>query len=78
MGIPGDLSNKRVTDAEKKILDIAKKYDKVAGIHVVDPNPNLVSEKRKMGYNFIAVGTDFLYLGNSCINVMKKIRKGRE
>ena len=75
LGIPGDLKNKKVLIAEKKVLDAAKKYGKSAGIHVVEPDAKLVSDKINLGYNFIAVGTDFLFLGNACRDTMNKIKK---
>lgn len=75
INIPGDLNNKKVVNLEKEVLKAGKKYGKTAGIHVVEPNPDLVLEKIDLGYNFIAVGTDFLFLRKSCIGTMEKIKK---
>jgi len=74
LGISGELNNSKVLDAEKIVLKSAKKYNKIAGIHVVEPDAKLVIEKINLGYKFIAIGTDFLFLGNSCKNIMNKIR----
>ncbi len=75
LGIPGDLKNEKVIAAEKKVLNAVKKHDKIAGIHVVQPDPDLVFKKISMGYNFIAIGTDFLFLGNACEKIMNEVRR---
>lgn len=74
LGIHGELNNSKVLDAEKIVLKAAKKYNKIAGIHVVNIDIKLVIEKINLGYKFIAIGTDFLFLGNSCKSIMNKIR----
>ena len=74
LGIAGELNHKKVLDAEKVVLNASKKYDKIAGIHVVEPDVNLTLEKIKNGYKFIAVSIDFLFLGNSCIDTMNEIK----
>lgn len=73
LGIPGDLNNKKLLDIEKKVLNASKKYNKIAGIHVIEPDAKLVIEKINLGYKFIAVSTDFLFLGNACKNMMNEI-----
>lgn len=72
---PGELNDKKVLDAEKMVLKSAKKYGKIAGIHVVEPKSKLVLEKIKMGYKFVAISTDFLFLGNASTNIMTEIKK---
>jgi 2-keto-3-deoxy-L-rhamnonate aldolase RhmA len=74
LGIPGELDDKKVLDAEKKVLNASKKYGKAAGIHVVPPDVDLTLEKINNDYKFIAVSVDFLFLGNFCIDTMKKIK----
>ena len=74
MGIPGDLNNEKVIEAEQKVLQIAKKYGKIAGFHVVEPDIDLTLQKIKMGYRFIAESIDFLFLGNYCMETMNAIK----
>lgn len=74
LGIAGDLNHDKVLDAEKKVLEVSKKYGKIAGIHVVKPDVNSTLDKIRMGYRFIAVSIDFLFLGDACINTMDEIR----
>lgn len=73
LGIPGDLNNKKVLDVEKIIMNSAKKYGKIAGIHSVQPDARSALSKINLGYKFIAIGTDFLFLGNSCKNILQEI-----
>lgn len=75
LGIPGDLNHDKLLDAERKVLEASKKYGKIAGIHVVEPDADLTLEKIKAGYKFIALSIDFLFLGNACINTMNEIAK---
>ena len=75
MGIPGDLNNKKVIDAEKKVIESAKNHGIIAGIHSIDPNVKSAIGKIDLGYKFIAVGTDFLFLKDSCGNTINELRK---
>jgi 2-dehydro-3-deoxyglucarate aldolase len=74
LGIAGDLNHDKVLDVEKKVLEVSRKYDKIAGIHVVEPDVNLTLDKIRMGYRFVAVSIDFFFLGDACINTMDEIR----
>jgi 2-dehydro-3-deoxyglucarate aldolase len=74
LGIPGDLNNEKVIEAEQKVLQVAEKYGKIAGFHVVEPDIDLTLQKIKMGYRFIAESIDFLFLGNHCIETMNTIK----
>jgi len=76
LGVAGNLAHKDVLAAEKKVLESAKRHHKIAGIHVVEPDVNLTLEKIKMGYKFVAVSIDFLFLGNACINTLNGIKAG--
>lgn len=76
LGISGELNNKKVLEAEKMVMESANEYNKIAGIHVVEPNVKLVIDKINMGYKFIAVSTDFLFLENACTKIMDKIKNG--
>jgi 2-dehydro-3-deoxyglucarate aldolase len=75
LGIPGDLNNEKVIEIEKIALETSEKYNKISGIHVVEPDEELTLEKISLGYKFIAASVDFLYLGNACIDLMNGIKK---
>jgi 2-keto-3-deoxy-L-rhamnonate aldolase RhmA len=68
MGIPGQLDHPDVMKARKRVLDATLARGLTAGIHLVHPDraaadlPGVVAA----GYRFIALGTDILFLGDSC------------
>ena len=59
---PGDFNDIKVENLLKKYLEVAKRFNKKIGIHVVYPEINAIKEKINDGYNFIAYGTDLLIL----------------
>lgn len=70
----GKLNDPKVLNAIGSYLLIAKKYKKLIGFHVVPINHNLVMDKIKEGYNFIAFGFDAYFMGTSIRNQLKKIK----
>ena len=77
LGVPGDLASERMLKALEKVKQVTAKTSAVAGYHVVPPQPELVEEKIKEGYTFIAYSVDFLFLGESCRQGLKRIRCSR-
>ncbi len=75
LGIPGQLSHPSVVEARKKVLEAAKKKGIAAGTHIVYPSVDEFKQYVEDGYRFIAFGTDILFLGESCRNSMKDIRR---
>ena len=71
LGKPGDWENKEVKDALNLYEEKVKKYNKLIGYHVVEPNYHLVIEKINKGYNFIAFGFDALFLGTKIREELK-------
>ncbi len=74
LGIPGDFNNSKVVTALSKFEKVCKEKKFTMGFHVIEPESNLLSEKIKTGYNFLAFSTDFLFMGRKAINEMKKIK----
>lgn len=68
MGIPGQLSHPDVVAARERVLRATLDRGLTAGIHLVHPGraaaelPDVLAK----GYRFIALGTDILFLGDSC------------
>jgi len=75
LGIPGKFDDAKMKDAMEKIVSTAKKRGVSAGLHVVSSDASLVSEKIAEGYSFIAYGVDFLFLGDSCRDGVKNIKR---
>ena len=64
IGKPGSFDDPEVKSALQKYEDITSRYDKLIGYHVVPPDHELVKEKIKQGYNFIAFSFDAFFLGH--------------
>jgi len=74
-GIPGELENPLIINAEKRVLNAAKKNGIPAGIHVVHPNSNVLRSKVKKGFKFIAFGVDMLFLATNCGRAVDDVNK---
>jgi len=68
LGLPGQISHPTVVAARDKVLAAAKARGRVAGIHLVHPDraADEIAAVVAEGYQFIALGTDILFLGDSC------------
>jgi len=75
MGKPGKYKDHDVKEAIATYEKIAKQHDKLIGFHVISPDNELVKEKIKSGYNFIAFSLDTLFLGTICRDQVKKIKE---
>jgi len=75
MGIPGDYDNKKVKDALLVVENKCKELNKPLGFHVIEPDINILNEKIKTGYSFLAFSTDFLFLGTKIKDEMGRLLK---
>jgi len=68
MGLPGQLEHPDVLAACQTVCDATKARGLVAGIHLVHPDRAIKDIERRIadGYQFIALGTDILFLGDAC------------
>ena len=71
---PGHWDDAEVKEALILYEETVKKYDKLVGFHVIQPDYNLVVEKINKGYNFIAFSLDVLFLGTLARNEMTKLK----
>ena len=74
-GIPGELENPIIIEAEQRVMDAANRNGIPAGIHVVHPNTDLLLTKVKKGFKFIAYGVDMLFLATHCGRGMNDINR---
>ena len=75
MGKPGRYDDDDVKEVLQRYEDIAKKYNKFIGFHVIQPDYQLVLDKIDKGYNFIAFSLDTLFLGSIARNQMNELKK---
>ena len=68
LGIPGQLDHPDVVAAKQRVLEATLRHGLFAGIHLVHPDhaEHATAECIAAGYRFIALGTDILFLGDSC------------
>ncbi len=74
LGIPGQFNNALVQEALQKFEKICTEKNFSMGYHVIDPEFELVREKSKAGYNFIAFSTDFLFMGRKAFAEMNNLK----
>ena len=74
LGIPGDFNNPKFKKIIKQVMDVGKSAKKPAGFHVIPPDEKEVKKIMNMGYTFIAVSLDTLFLGSLCKDVLKKLK----
>ena len=75
MGKPGSWNDEDVKIALDKYLKIVKKYDKLIGFHVIEPESDIINQKISSGYNFIAFSLDTVFLGTKINQELKNINK---
>ena len=55
-------------------MDVSKDLQKPAGFHVIPPETQEVESIINLGYKFIAVSLDTLFLGSLCKKIIKDLR----
>ena len=76
MGLPGQLNHPDVEKAKHHVQAVTRAHGLAAGIHIVHPDTAIGNLKAsiKSGYQFIALGTDILLLGNACRILLEDAR----
>lgn len=62
LGIPGQLSHPRVTEACARVVEACRKRKKGCGTQVVDPDPDNVAACFRAGYTFVVLASDVFLL----------------
>ena len=60
--------------AQQQILEACKRQNVVAGIHLVQADPESVRKRIDQGFRFIAGGIDTLFIREGCRQVLKAIQ----
>jgi len=66
LGIPGNFDHPSMLEALEHIRQVARNHKAAPGYHVVPPRPELLVQKMKEGYRFLAYSVDMLFLGETC------------
>jgi 2-dehydro-3-deoxyglucarate aldolase len=77
MGLPGQLDHPDVQAAQGKIVEATLAHGLAPGIHFVHPGraAEQTAAAVAAGYQFIALGTDILFLGDACRNLREATDK---
>lgn len=77
MGLPGQLDHPDIVAAKRRVLDATLARGLTAGIHLVHPDraARELEGCLREGYRFIALGTDILFLGDSCRALRETARR---
>jgi 2-dehydro-3-deoxyglucarate aldolase len=74
LGCPGDFNHPSFREALEVIYRKSKANGYLMGQHVVKPDQCGVMDAIDMGFRFIAYGVDFLFLGESCRNLLGEVK----
>ena len=75
VGRPGELEHPDVIDLLRRYEEASRVAEKAMGYHVIDPTAEALLEKVEAGYTFLALSTDFLFLGEACRSQMIRVRR---
>jgi 2-keto-3-deoxy-L-rhamnonate aldolase RhmA len=75
MGIPGQFQHPDLLEAMEKIKNIASEINITGGIHIVEPDSNLLQQKIKEGQKFIAYSVDIRMLDNVCREGLREVKE---
>lgn len=74
-GVPGNVSDALVVNGCNAVLEACKRHGKIPGIHIVNPDPEMIDNHIKKGFQFIAVGIDTLFLINGFKGIVSDVNK---
>ena len=78
MGNAGEFNHPNFHDVCTKFLKCCKVHNVIAGIHVVQPNPDEAIERIQQGYGMIAYSLDLTFLTHSIGQGLKRIKKRKD
>lgn len=62
LGIPGQLSHQRVSDACQTVIAACRRYGKACGTQIIEPSQENIGETFQAGYTFIVLASDVFVL----------------
>jgi len=74
LGTPGKFDHSEFKKCIKEIMDVANELKKTAGFHVIPPDIKEVQKIMNLGYRFIAISLDTLFLGTLARNIINDLK----
>ena len=74
LGCPGDFDDPAFRETFNEICRKSKSNGYLMGQHIVKPNQHGFRDAIDMGFRFLALGVDFLFLGESCKNLLGEVK----
>ncbi|NQV01741.1 MAG: 2,4-dihydroxyhept-2-ene-1,7-dioic acid aldolase [Bacteroidia bacterium] len=74
LGCPGDFDNPAFRETINEICRKSKSSGYLMGQHIVKPSENGALDAIDMGFRFLALGVDFLFLGESCRKLLGEVK----
>lgn len=62
LGIPGQLSDARITEACARVIDACRRHGKACGTQLVEPTEQEVRDALASGYSFVVLASDVFVL----------------
>lgn len=80
LAVPGQLQHPSVEAAKRRVVEATAAHGLIPGIHLVHPATAAAEVDQCIGegYRFIALGTDILFLGESCRDLHTLARRRLE
>ena len=78
LGYPGQFEKPIVRKAVERYEKVCRRMDRPMGFHMVWPDLRRITDCRRRGYTFLAVGTDSILLGLKCAEILQTVSKIRK
>lgn len=72
MGVTGQVTHELVENAAKKVIEVTKKYGKIAGVYA--GNGEAAKKRAEQGFQYIAMGCDTTMYGAKCTQEIKDFK----
>lgn len=77
LGYPGQLDHPDVVTAMERVAEVVKRPEVLAGVHVVEPDPERLASVIEDGYRFVAYASDMLLFAHHVKTISADISKVR-
>ena len=78
LGIPGQLSHPRITEACQRVVEACRRHQKGCGTQAVEPTPENVMNLFEVGYTFVVLASDVFALWKWSERMQSLIQRHRQ